>query len=268
MRMSLGLRPLDLTRWLERGPQDELTMAHKHDVLATAHDQVVVATSQGLAGSAETLDLVLDWLRRYRPDDRVAADETLHPIDAAGRMVADDLCVLYLDGDRWRLGAASVCSPSRWRLQEKMGRTVSEIHRPVPDYAGWYGDAVDTRLHRLVPDRPVWRLNWTMVDDPALFQPQPPERPVAPANVTLADLTVRVERQTLRKLPRTGDIVFTIRTDRALLSDLAADPATADAFARTLRTCPADVAGYKGWTLVLARVIALLDEAAGLGSQV
>jgi hypothetical protein len=242
-------------------------MAHKHEVLATAHDQVVAATSPGLAGSVETLHLVLEWLRRYGPDDRVTADQTLHPIDAAGRLVADDLCVLYLDGDQWRLGAASVCSPSRWQLREKMGRTVAEIHRGVPDYAGWYGDAVDARLHRLSPDRPVWRLSWTMVDDPALFQPQPPQRPVAPADVTLADLTVRVERQTLRKLPRTGDVVFTIRTDRARLCELAADPATAEAFARTLRTCPADVAGYKGWTLVLPRVITLLDEAAGLGSQ-
>jgi dimethylamine monooxygenase subunit A len=267
MRMTLGLRPLHASQWLERGPQHEQTMAHKRTVLATSHDQVVATTSPGRPGSVETLELVVDWLREYGSLDQVSPDETLHPLDAAGRLVADDLCVLYSDGSQWRLGAASVCAPSRWRLSEKIGRTVAEIHRPVPEYAGWYGDTVDARLDRLTAQRPLWRLNWSIVDDPALFQPRPPDHGPAPAAVTLADLTVRVERQTLLKLPRTGAIVFTIRTDRARLSDLAADPATAEAFARTLRTCPADLAVYKGWAAMLPRVITLLEHAAGIGSQ-
>jgi hypothetical protein len=267
MRMSLGLRPLDLARWLERGPQHEQTMAHKREMLASAHDEVVASVPQGHAGSLEALGLVLDWLGQYGPDDAAAPDDTVHPVDAAGRLVADDLCVLYLDGSRWRLGAASVCSPSRWRLSEKIGRTVAEIHRPVPQYAGWYSDAVDARLDRLSPDRPVWRLNWTIVDDPALFQPRPPAHPPAPDSVGLADLTVRVERQTLRRLPVTDTIVFTIRTDHARLSELAADPGVAAAFADTLRTCPADLARYKGWTPMIGRVIALLERAARLGSE-
>lgn len=266
MRMTLGLRPLDAARWLERGPQHEQTMAHKRTVLATSHDQVVATTSPGRPGSVETLELVVDWLREYEPADPVSPDESLHPVDAAGRLVADDVCVLYSDGSRWRLGAASVCAPSRWRLSEKIGRTVAEIHQPVPQYAGWYSDAVDASLDRLSAQRPLWRLNWSIVDDPALFQPRPPQHRPAPATVELADLTVRVERQTLRRLPRTGAIVFTIRTDRAPLSDLAADPTTAEAFASTLRTCPADLAAYKGWTPMLPRVIALLEDAAGLGS--
>ena len=266
MRMSLGLRPLTLARWLERGPQHEQTMAHKRSMLASAHDQVVATVPEGLAGSVETLDLVADWLRRYGRDDRVEPDQAAHPIDAAARLVADDLCLLYFDGSQWRLGAASVCSPSRWRLSEKIGRTVAEIHRPVPEYAGWYSDTVDARLDRLSADRPLWRLNWTIVDNPALFQPLPPEHGPAPERVRLSDLTVRVERQTLRRLPATGGILFTIRTDRAALDDLAATPSVAAAFASTLRTCPANLARYKGWAPMLPRVITLLERAAGLGS--
>ena len=267
MRMSLGLRPLDPARWLERGPAHAQTMAHKRRVLASMHDEVVAAIPDGLPGSVETLDLVLDWLRRYRPHEPVDPDHSVHPVDAAARLVADDVCVLYRDADQWRLGAASVCSPSRWRLSEKIGRTVAEIHEPVPEYAGWYSDTVDTRLDRLSTDRPLWRLNWTIVDDPALFQPHPPAYARAPEEVMLSDLTVRVERQTLRRLPATGGIVFTIRTDRAQLSDLATDPSRAADFARTLRTCPAELARYKGWSPMLPRVITLLEQAAGLGSQ-
>ena len=266
MRMSLGLRPLDPARWLERGPAHEQTMAHKRSVLSSGHDQVVATVPEGLAASVETLDLVVDGLRRYGPDERVEPEQAVHPLDAAARLVADDLCVLSRDASQWRLGAASVCSPSRWRLSEKIGRTVAEIHRPVPEYAGWYSDTVDARLDRLSTDRPLWRLNWTIVDDPALFQPHPPAHPRAPDQVLLSDLTVRVERQTLRRLPATGGIVFTIRTDRARLSDLATDASCAGDFARTLRTCPADLARYKGWSPMLPRVITLLEEAAGLGS--
>ena len=62
---------------------------------------------------------------------------------------------------------------------------------------------------RLTPGRSFWRLNWTLLDNPALFQPTATR--TAPSG-DLADWYFRVERQTLRQLPRSRAIVFTIRT--------------------------------------------------------
>lgn len=264
MRMTLGLRRLDVGAWLDVGDDLDEVLAHKRRLLDSDHDEVVAVTPQGRAGSVETLQLVSDWLRQHHRDRPSGSDPSLHPVDAAGRLVAEDICVLSRDTTAWRLTAASVCSPSRWRLREKIGRTVAEIHAPVPDYAGWYSDAVDASLDRVSVDRPVWRLNWTIMDDPALFQQH--GALVAGGAVPPELLTFRVERQALRRLPRTGDLVFTIRTYRTSLAQVAADPARSDALARTLRTCPPDLADYKGWSTALPRVIDHLEHAARLGS--
>jgi hypothetical protein len=263
MRLTLGLRPLDLSGWLDIENDVDAMLAHKRRLLRSHHDEAVAVTPQGRAGSAETLELVVDWLRQHAPGRTPDADPSLHPVDAAGRLVAEDICVLSRDA-AWRLTAASVCSPSRWRLREKIGRTVAEIHAPVPEYAGWYSDAVDASLDRVSIERPVWRLNWTILENPALFQQH--GAPVGSGDVRLETLTFRVERQTLRRLPRTGDLVFTILTNQTSLAEVCADPARSDALVRTLRTCPPDLADYKGWSAALSRVIERLEQVGRLVS--
>ncbi|NBR76905.1 MAG: DUF3445 domain-containing protein, partial [Actinobacteria bacterium] len=101
-----------------------------------------------------------------------------------------------------------VCSPSRWRLAEKIGLDMLAVHKPVALYAEHIGAAVDTTLTRLSPDKPIWRSNWTLEDHPALFQPYSPDGPMVEEP---SELWIRIERETLRRLPRTRGILFTIR---------------------------------------------------------
>ena len=48
--------------------------------------------------------------------------------------VAEDICLLEPRGDDFIMTAASVCSPSNWLLEDKIGQTVDFIHAPVPGY--------------------------------------------------------------------------------------------------------------------------------------
>lgn len=61
--------------------------------------------------------------------------------------------------------------------------------------------------------------------------------PVDPVQVRL-----RVERQTLRRLPKTGAIVFTIRVYLTPLEDLVKEPDVPGRLASALRSWPEDVA--------------------------
>ena len=88
--------------------------------------------------------------------------------------------------------------------------------RAGPSYAERLGKPVDRFIGLLVPDRPVWRLNWSLTNDPTLFQPvghgrRDTDPDITPENVGRR-IFLRVERQTLRRLPRTGAVLFTIRT--------------------------------------------------------
>ena len=64
-------------------------------------------------------------------------------------------------------------------------------------------------------------------------------QPIEPAQVRL-----RVERQTLRRLPKTGAIVFTIRVYMTPLKDLAKEPDIPGRLASAIRSWPEDVARY------------------------
>jgi hypothetical protein len=189
------------------------------------------------------------WLRDsstgYRFDSKC-----LHPVDAAGRLVQEDLCLMTRVGSTWTLGAASVCFPSRWSLAAKIGRNLSEIHAPVPGYDDHLGEPTSLFFDRMRPDRPVWRLNWTLLTDPSLHQPDASgRRPLGsetgfdPGN----DAWFRVERQTLTLLEADA-IVFTIRTYVSSLSALvAAHRDAAAALVAALSDVPPDALAYKGW---------------------
>ncbi|MDQ6783987.1 MAG: DUF3445 domain-containing protein, partial [Actinomycetota bacterium] len=114
---------------------------------------------------------------------------------------------------------------------------------------------------RLHEDRPVWRLNWTILDDPALHLPAPgsQERPQA-AGADLGErLWFRVERQTLRRLARSGDIAFTVRTYVTNLGDLVdTDSSVAGALLASLPTVPSETVIYKGWDRMLPELLVWL----------
>ncbi len=67
--------------------------------------------------------------------------------------------------------AASLCFPSRWRLLDKIGSRCRAVHGPVPLYADRLAKPVDRFMRHVKPGHIASRLNWSLLDDPALFQP-------------------------------------------------------------------------------------------------
>jgi hypothetical protein len=249
-RISMGLHRLALAEWIETDGDYHDDLALKEELLAQRADEVAAFLPAGAAGSAEALDLLRAHMANHHPEltptPPPGDDVDEHPLITAARMVQEDLCVMHRTADGWVLAAAVVCFPSRWSLRDKLGQDLTAIHDPVPRYRERLADPARRFFDRMVVQRPMWRLNWTLLDDPALHQPS---ASAAAARVPPADLTVRVERQTLRRLPRSGDVLFTIRTYRGRLGDVAADRlGLAADLAATLRTVPADHAAYRGWT--------------------
>lgn len=111
--------------------------------------------------------------------------------------------------------------------------------------------------------KPVWRLNWGIVDDPTLFQSSGHSRggfrPDITADNAGEKLWLRMERQTLRRLPHSHDILFTIRIYVKPLTHLLAYPERAAAMARALRRMPDWWLLYKSLPAFLAAVLGWLD---------
>ncbi len=260
-RLAMGLIPVAGHDWLE--PDDGLaeTLATKRHLLETRHGEVFAAFPQAAVAAAELLALVAAHLTQdhaalFRRDHSHIVNgatgenwdlenAALHPLDLAGRLVAEDLCLLQQEGERYILTGASLCSPARWRLAEKLGRPLVAIHAPVPGYREELGGAVDRLFAALKPDRIVGRFNWGIADDPAPFQPIAGPPVALTAAEAGAKLWLRVERQTLRSLPHTKAVVFTIGTRITRIDDAIRSAEDAQALATAIATMPAETQVYK-----------------------
>ena len=237
--LAMATRNLALGDWLIVDEDRDRDLVRKQVLLAERHPQVFAAlhTPAVAAASVEVLELVL----AATGVDAVPPD--LHPLDAAGRLVQEDLCLMVLRDSAPHLDAASLCFPSYWRLAEKLGRPMADVHGPVAHYGEELAAKVDTFLQRLRADRPVWRRNWSIHDDPSYFLPDPtPPRAATPPD----GLYLRSERQTLRRLTNADVVLFTIRTQQVPLSVLGERPDIAHRFADAISHWSPELAAYKG----------------------
>ena len=278
-RLTMGLHALEPAQWLEHGADAAHQMAERRRLLAEQPGEVVAALPESAPALEELLALVWAYLPehhgpRWRREDGAltarASGERFPdaPADALatlGAMVQEDFCIMQASPEGYRLTAAVLCFPAHWRLADKLGRPLDVIHEPVPGFDVRLAKPVGRFFASLQVERPVWRVNWSLVDTPELFRP--PElrrerRRIDPAEAG-SQLWLRVERQTLRRLPESGAVVFTIRTYVEPLGAVAADPEAAGALASRVREMPDDTAGYKGIAPVRAALLEYLDRRAG-----
>jgi len=283
-RLSMALVPLDPKDWIEPDEYLVSDLAEKERLLAERHPEVFIALPEAMPGSKEVLELLVEHLPTHFPDlygrqgdwfyHRASqrtwdlARSTLHPLDLAGRLVQEDLCLMQVEPDsgHYRLVGASVCFPTRWRLADKIGATVGLIHAPVPSYEAQLSSTMDRFFTRLKTERPVWRMNWSIVDYAALFLPKGHGRKehdhaITPNNAG-DKLWVRMERQTLCRLPRSQDVLFTIRIYVHPLHALAARPERAAALAAAIRSLPSELQIYKSVRPFREAMLTWLDRCA------
>ena len=257
-RMHVGARALDLTNWIEINSDYEKDLAQKRDLLTQKHDEVFVSLPLGDAGSREVLDLLSEHLPRIFPDrwpNEVSIDPSPHPLEAASLLVQEDLCVMSQVGNDWILSAASLCFPSRWDVRDKIGKNLLGIHGPVPHYEEKIGAATQNIFDKLTVERPVWRVNWTVMDSGELHQPtavrSPDAMAITSSNIE-QELHFRRERQTLRKLPKSGDILFTIRTYSDTFAQVVEQfPDFRSHIGPTISGSTPQLIAYKGWAKIL-----------------
>ena len=136
---------------------------------------------------------------------------------------------------------------------------------------GVMGDVVARIFDNLAVGRPVVRLNWSLYDNNALHRPEPHEGRKWSFGGTPdpTRIFVRVERQTLTRLPASGDILFTIRIHLDPLTALA-DADNARELYLGLRDqllgLDASMLGYKSMSAERDSIVALLESMAAAHS--
>ncbi|MEM7695791.1 MAG: DUF3445 domain-containing protein [Pseudomonadota bacterium] len=224
---TIAMAPLDPSEWLHVDENRDAEIAEKREIFAT--DPEGFRAEPGTeAAQAEVAAMVGEHLAA-----RGVPAEPPHgvpPLMAAALCVQDDLVIMRRRNEAWHLVAAALCFPSAWSLDEKFARPMDAIHEHVPHW-----DKMGGRVHRIFdslrPEQLVWRLNWAVQLGGGLRDSKPKQGP-RPWDAPDATDFIRVERQTLRKLPQSGDILFTIRVFMDPFAVLAAQPDRAELASR------------------------------------
>lgn len=263
--VRMGTRALPTDHWLVRDEHAGEEVALRRRLLRDQRSHVFACSHHAEAAAEEVAELVEGWTASRPPLDLPATEES-HPLARAGASVQEDFCLMVHHDDRWHLEGAVLCFPSAWILAEKLGRPTALVHGPVPYYAAELSRRVDMFFDRLSPDKPVWRRNfslwptlllWAPFLTPALCRDQPFIDGVPTG-------WLRSERQTLRRLARSGAILFTIRVQVAPLSVLAQRPGRARQLAAWLRAPAGETRRHEMGPLADA-TLAWLDAVAETG---
>ena len=276
-QLKLGLRPRQETCWLPReslfgdNTERDEQMRQKQHLFAHNRADIFAAFPSASTASAEMLQMVCDHLTSHHQAPSPDIDHTLHPLEAAARLVPEDLLLLAPrpqnnseNHPTWHLEAAALAFPAHWVLAEKMGHPMQMIHQPVPHYDERLARPVD-RFFTAMKIGPISsRMNWSLQIGRDLFTPRRVSPKAAANNDDFHQLFLRIENQTLRKLPNTGYVVFTIRTHMLPMTLWQDDRDALQSMADMMQNMSPATKLYKGVPLyepLVRRALARLDPA-------
>lgn len=184
------------------------------------------------------------------------------PMEIVGRLIQDDVAIMFERADgQYYLLAGSILLAGFWRLSDKFGLPLSEIHTSgsVPQYDSKLRRGMENFFRRVQPANPVLRNNYLIQADDNLawstaLAAEDDDAAIAQhagwssaQKSTVAEShRFRSERQSLRRLPRSGGVVFTIRTYFEPITKLASEPGVPGRLASAIRSWGPDTAVYKG----------------------
>ena len=204
-QLKIGLAKLDETDWLQHAPD------------LTARNAAFDAHPDGVQLSPQVEE----------PGRELAAMLGVDGgIEQAARNAWEDMCLLTRsDGeDAYSLVGAAVAFPTDWHPADKMGLPMTALHAPIQGYEEQLSAPVDRFMAKLKPGAIYGRCNWFIAPtgDNRWIAEGPPETRFAHVTPDNAGETLfaRSERQTLRRLPQTGAILFTIGVYTCPFADL------------------------------------------------
>ncbi|KAF9235876.1 hypothetical protein BU15DRAFT_89432 [Melanogaster broomeanus] len=214
-------------------------------------------------------------------------------------LMQDDIAIMLEGSDgKYYFQGGLICVPGFWRMRDKIGMPLDEIHGDVPQFREKLQLSMNRFFKRLPLDKPVIRNNYSIQvvkpltvpdasDEPRLDVEEETLSDIDPEELSWSEslngpeddfahgrghgtrdiphlspstLRLRSERQTLRRLPRSGAIVFGIRTYQFKVEELAQERGVAGRLASAVRSWPDDVAFYKGRRRYRDVLLAYLDE--------
>lgn len=255
-RFDVGLKPIALTHWLM--PDDQAHwLPDKNALIDSQEGSVFVEQNGSFLAQLEAATLI-----GLQSGQILSADEA--PLLAASRLVSDDLVIMeHIDG-QWTNTACCLCSPTFFSAAFASNKSLQALHDPVPDGNFGLARRIGRVFTNLSTDIVLERHNWTVQWSDDRYTPDATALRLQASEAAIGAgaemLFLRVERQTIRRLPKSGAVLFTIRIRLSPLTRLLAEPEHRAAFTAAWQNAPQEVRQYKKWAVLERHVDAFIGE--------
>ncbi|KIV92538.1 hypothetical protein PV10_03829 [Exophiala mesophila] len=147
-----------------------------------------------------------------------------HPLLVLLDNVPEDFGIMLRNPETgyYHLRAGLICSALGWNVGTKIGMQLHQIHATIPDYKEKMQFSMDRFFTKMPTNKPIQRGSWGLeVDQPLYMPPGDPHekyRDFQSPDLDTSRIHLRVDWQTLRRLPLSGGIIFNFK---ALFTPLA-----------------------------------------------
>ncbi|KAF2711420.1 hypothetical protein K504DRAFT_453268 [Pleomassaria siparia CBS 279.74] len=276
--VTMGLRTMHWDDWIELDSDYMKYHDLKAQRIAERGSKCSTTAPEAMDGAMELLEELVDYLPMRYPSlyrrtgvgmDNVVTGESFDiverplaedPMQMCARFVQDDLAIMFERPDgQYYLLAGSILLAGFWRLEDKLGLSMRDIHvtGDVPQFKEKLEKGMTNFFKRIQPEKPVLRNNYFIqVDDELAWSSSIGDEDsrdeggigwfTAEKNKAIRHHYFRSERQSLRRLPRSGGVVFTIRTYFHPMTEVCKEPYVPGRLASAVRSWGDDVSKYKG----------------------
>ena len=202
------------------------------------------------------------WINKYLDEETsfVFGDENtlpLEPLDWIGRQAQEDLLILSND-DSASLIAGQLCFANGWSLDDKFGQPFLTIHAPAPTMINPTMQTAQKLMEKIQVSKPVWRCSWNFkiwgnLDFSSKYSAAYNEElkqmaPQLTADTIGSHVYLRIERQTVSRLPLSGCVLFGVHMYQNTLDDEQMTKEQAQNMLAVLVTTPKEMLTYKAIT--------------------
>ncbi|KAK1599359.1 uncharacterized protein LY79DRAFT_575082 [Colletotrichum navitas] len=272
---TMGLRSIQPDEWIELDNQFPKFYSDKTNRIQERGDKCFATSPEAYPAAIELLEELAQYLPARYPTlfkrtavglDNIWSGESFNvterplkedPMAIAAKLVQDDLAIMMERPDgKYYFLAGAILLAGFWRLRDKFGMSLEEIHTSgdVPHYKEKLHNGMASFFKRLRCDQIYSRNNYFIQLDDSLpwsWSIGGEDSPVVSWSTAEKDKAIehhyfRSERQSLRRLPKSKAIVFTIRTYFHPITEMASEDYVPGRLASAVRSWDEKVANYKG----------------------
>ncbi|KAJ5270373.1 hypothetical protein N7497_008859 [Penicillium chrysogenum] len=229
---TMSLTKLETDWWIELESTYKSRIAQRKELYARNGKAVLDVMPGSELACKELMEMVLQFICARYPqyftlrNKRVLQNKILGteqditakpPLEILLDNVPEDFAIMLRDETTgfYFLRAAVICSALGWNVASKIGKQLHEIHEPIPDYREKMQFSMDRFFTKMPTEKPIQRGSWGLeIGQPLYMPPGDPHelhRLSQRDDLTIEECHLRVDWQTLRRLPLSGAVVFNFK---------------------------------------------------------